>query len=255
MTRRRKVFEGRGKILYEGPESGTLVQHFKDDAEGEHRESSVVIDGKGVLNNRISEFIFENVAMLGIPTHFVRTLNMREQVIRHLDMIPLVVVVRNFVAGSLEARIGLAKGAQIPRSIIEFYYKHPKGGRTLVSDEHATALGWASPAEVDELMSYAIRINDFLYGLFLGVNIRLVDIRLEFGREIESNDGRLVVGDEISPDSCRLWTLPNRGGDAGSVPKNEPGERLIESYTEIARRLGIYGENSAKFVGKPVLVT
>ncbi|MEL6312051.1 MAG: phosphoribosylaminoimidazolesuccinocarboxamide synthase, partial [Pseudomonadota bacterium] len=159
MNKRRRVYEGKAKVLYEGPEPGTLVQHFKDDATAFNNQKHAQIEGKGVLNNRISEYLFIKLGEIGVPTHFVRRLNMREQLIREVEIIPLEVVVRNVAAGSLAKRLGLEEGTQLPRSIIEFYYKNDELGDPLVSEEHITAFGWASPAEIDEVMGLALRVN------------------------------------------------------------------------------------------------
>ena len=182
MNRRRKVYEGKAKILYEGPEPGTLVQHFKDDATAFNNKKHDKIEGKGVLNNRISEYLFQKLGEIGVPTHFIKRLNMREQLIREVEIIPLEVVVRNVAAGSLSTRLGIDEGTALPRSIVEFYYKNDQLGDPMVTEEHITAFGSATPQEIDDVMSLALRINDFLSGLFLGVGIRLVDFKCEFGR-------------------------------------------------------------------------
>ena len=179
MSRRRRIYEGKAKVLYEGPEPGTLIQHFKDDATAFNAKKHEIIDGKGVLNNRISEYVFQHLNDIGVPTHFIKRLNMREQLIREVEIIPLEVVVRNVAAGSLSQRLGIEEGTQLPRSIIEFYYKNEKLGDPMVSEEHITAFGWATPQEIDDIMALAIRVNDFLSGLFLGVGIRLVDFKME----------------------------------------------------------------------------
>ena len=207
MNRRRRVYEGKAKVLYEGPEPGTLIQHFKDDATAFNAKKHAVIEGKGVLNNRISEYIFQRLGEIGVPTHFMRRLNMREQLIREVEIVPLEVVVRNVAAGSLATRLGLEEGVQLPRSIIEFYYKDDALNDPMVSEEHITAFGWATPQEIDEIMQMALRINDFLVGLFLGIGIRLVDFKVEFGRLWENEQMRIVLADEISPDCCRLWDI------------------------------------------------
>ena len=168
MARRRRIYEGKAKVLFEGPEPGTLVQYFKDDATAFNNKKKGTITGKGVLNNRISEYLMVKLAEIGVPTHFVRRLNMREQLIREVEIVPLEVVVRNVAAGSLSTRLGLEEGVQLPRSIIEFYYKNDKLNDPMVSEEHITAFGWASPQEIDDIMALAIRVNDFLSGLFLG---------------------------------------------------------------------------------------
>ncbi|MEL6752069.1 MAG: phosphoribosylaminoimidazolesuccinocarboxamide synthase, partial [Pseudomonadota bacterium] len=210
MSRRRRIYEGKAKIIYEGPEPGTLVQFFKDDATAFNAKKHEVVDGKGVLNNRISEFVFEKLNSIGIPTHFIKRLNMREQLIREVEIIPVEVVVRNIAAGTLCKRLGVEEGTVLPRSIIEFYYKNDELGDPLVSEEHVTAFGWASPAEIDDMMALAIRVNDFLSGLFLGVGIQLVDFKIECGRLFENEMMRVVIADEISPDSCRLWDIKTK---------------------------------------------
>ncbi len=242
MNRRRRIYEGKAKILYEGPEPGTLVQHFKDDATAYNNQKHAQIEGKGVLNNRISEFIFQNLNAIGVPTHFIRRLNMREQLIREVEIIPLELVVRNVAAGSLSKRLGMEEGVQLPRSIIEFYYKNDELGDPMVSEEHITAFGWASPQEIDDMMSLALRVNDFLTGLFLGVGIRLVDFKIELGRLYEGEMMRIVVADEISPDSCRLWDMKSGEKlDKDRFRRDMGG--LVEAYQEVARRLGIMTGN------------
>jgi|SoiMethySBSTD1v2_1073268.scaffolds.fasta_scaffold00295_9 phosphoribosylaminoimidazole-succinocarboxamide synthase len=253
MSRRRRIYEGKAKVLYEGPEPGTLIQHFKDDATAFNAKKHQVIDGKGVLNNRISEYVFQHLNDIGVPTHFIRRLNMREQLIREVEIIPLEVVVRNTAAGSLAQRLGIEEGTQLPRSIIEFYYKNDALNDPMVSEEHITAFGWATPQEIDDVMALAIRVNDFLSGLFLGVGIRLVDFKMECGRLWENEMMRIVVADEISPDSCRLWDIKsNEKLDKDRFRRDLGG--LLEAYTEVAKRLGIMGENEPPRGTGPVLV-
>src|ERR687898_3187858 len=251
--RRTRVYEGKAKILYEGPEPGTLIVHYKDDTTAFNNQKKEVIDGKGVLNNRISELIFSKLNDIGVPTHFLKRLNMREQLIRAVEIIPLEVVVRNVAAGSLAKRLGLTEGTALPRSIIEFYYKNDELGDPMVSEEHVTAFGWATPQEIDDIMALAIRVNDFLSGLFLGVGIRLVDFKMETGRLWENDLMRIVVADELSPDSCRLWDIKSQDKlDKDRFRRDLGG--LIEAYSEVARRLGILGENEKPAMGGPRLV-
>jgi len=253
MNRRRRVYEGKAKILYEGPEPGTLVQHFKDDATAFNNKKHDRIEGKGVLNNRISEYIFERLNEIGVPTHFMKRLNMREQLIREVEIIPLEVVIRNVAAGSLATRLGLDEGTTLPRSIVEFYYKADELNDPMVSEEHITAFGWAAPPELDDMMSLALRINDFLSGLFLGAGIRLVDFKIEFGRLWEGDQMRIVLADEISPDCCRLWDIETQNKlDKDRFRRDMGG--LIEAYQEVARRLGLHTENPPRSRGGPVLV-
>ncbi len=194
MSRRRRVYEGKAKVLYEGPEPGTLVQHFKDDATAFDATKRATIEGKGVLNNRISEFIFTKLNEIGVPTHFIRALNMREQLIREVEIIPCEVVVRNVAAGSLSKRLGIEEGTVLPRSIIEFYYKADALDDPMVSEEHVTAFGWASPQEIDDIMALAIRVNDFLTGLFLGIGILLVAISRSNADASFEGDMMRIVG-------------------------------------------------------------
>ncbi|MCD1632203.1 phosphoribosylaminoimidazolesuccinocarboxamide synthase [Martelella mediterranea] len=252
MSRRRRVYEGKGKVLYEGPEPGTLIQFFKDDASTEPGAGADVIDGKGVLNNRISEYVFGHLNAIGIPTHFIRRLNMREQLVREVEMIPLIVTVRNVAAGSLSRRLGIEEGVPLPRSIVEFSLNSDELGNPLVTEEHITAFGWASPPELDDMMALAIRINDFLSGLFLGAGMQLVDFKIECGRLFEGDMMRIILADEISPDSCRLMDLATRQRLDSRV---EGADGVaVSAYSEVARRLGIMNENEPARAAGPVLV-
>ena len=241
MARRRRIYEGKAKILFEGPEPGTLVQYFKDEATAFNNKKQGIITGKGVLNNRISEYLMIKLSEIGIPTHFVRRLNMREQLVREVEIIPVEVVIRNVAAGSLTKRLGMEEGTALPRSIVEYYYKSDELDDPMISEEHITAFGWASPQEMDEIIHMSLRVNDFLNGLFVAIGIRLVDFKLEYGRLWEDEQMRLVLADEISPDNCRLWDVSTNEimdkdrfrRDLGSVE---------EAYQEVARRLGILPE-------------
>jgi len=242
MARRRRIYEGKAKVLFEGPEPGTLVQYFKDDATAFNNQKRGVITGKGVLNNRISEYLMLRLAEIGIPTHFVRRLNMREQLVREVEIIPIEVVVRNTVAGSLAKRFGIEEGQPLPRSIIEYYYKNDQLGDPMVSEEHITAFGWATPQDLDDILNLSLRINDFLTGLFLGVGMKLVDFKLEFGRLWENEEMRIVLADEISPDNCRIWDAKtNEKMDKDRFRRDLGG--VAEAYQEVARRLGIMPES------------
>lgn len=254
MARGKPIYEGKAKILYEGPEPGTLIQFFKDDATAFNNAKHDVLEGKGVLNNRISEFVMTGLERIGIPTHFIKRLNMREQLIRHVEIIPLEVVVRNVAAGSIAKRLGLEEGDSLPRSVVEFYYKDDKLGDPMVSEDHITAFNWANPQEIDDMMSYALRVNDYLTGLFAGAGIRLVDFKLEFGRQYEGDLVRLILADEISPDSCRLWDAKsNESLDKDRFRKDLGG--VVEGYREVARRLGILRDvDERSDTNGPVLV-
>jgi len=252
MARRKKVYEGKAKILYEGPEPGTLVQYFKDDATAFNAQKKDVIEGKGVLNNRLSEFFMKGLAQIGVPTHFIKRLNMREQLIRSVEIIPLEVIVRNFAAGTLSERLGLEEGTVLPRPIVEFCLKDDALGDPLVAEEHIIAFGWATQQDLDDMVALALRVNDFMSGCMLAVGIKLVDFKIEIGRVWDGDFQRLVVADEISPDSCRLWDLETGQKLDKDVFRRDLGN-LADAYTEVARRLGVL-PNNVTHATKPTLI-
>src|ERR1700712_3020840 len=171
MTRRRQIYEGKAKILYEGPEPGTIVQYFKDDATAFNAQKRGTINGKGVINNRISEYVFTRLGHIGIPNHFLRRLRMREQLVG-----------RNVPAASTSKRLGIPEGEPLPHTLIEYYYKDDALNDPMIAEEHIACFGWATNEEMQDISSMAIRVNDFLCGMFSAVNIRLIDFKLEFGR-------------------------------------------------------------------------
>lgn len=252
MARRKKIYEGKAKILYEGPEPGTLVQYFKDDATAFNAEKKDIIDGKGVLNNRLSEFFMTGLNTIGVPTHFIKRINMREQLIRAVEIVPLEVIVRNLAAGSMAKRLGLDEGTPLPRPIIEFSYKNDELGDPLVPEEYIIAFGWATQQDLDDIVALALRVNDFLSGVMHGVGIKLVDFKIECGRVYEGDFMRLIVADEISPDSCRLWDMETGQKLDKDVFRRDLGD-LADAYTEVARRLGVLPKNSQP-ITKPTLI-
>ena len=253
MSRRRQVYEGKAKVLYEGPEPGTLIQYFKDDATAFNNQKHGIITGKGVLNNRISEYLMLRLAEIGVPTHFIRRVNMREQLIKEVEIIPVEVVVRNVAAGSIATRFKMEEGTPLPRSIVEYYYKSDELGDPMVTEEHITAFGWASYQELDEILNLALRINDFLTGIFIGIGLKLIDFKVEFGRLWEEEDMRIVLADEISPDNCRLWdSRTNEKLDKDRFRRDLGG--VQEAYAEIARRLGILPEAGPRDLKGPEMV-
>lgn len=243
MSRRRQIYEGKAKILYEGPEPGTLIQYFKDDATAFNAQKKGTINGKGVLNNRISEHVFTLLGQIGVPTHFIRRLNMREQLIRQVEIVPLEVIVRNVAAGSLSKRLGIEEGTQLPRTLIEYCLKDDALGDPLVTEEHIACFGWANQDEMHDIADMAIRVNDFLTGLFAGIGIRLIDFKLEFGRIWDGDYARIILADEISPDNCRLWdAATGEKLDKDRFRRDLGGE--VEAYQEVARRLGLMPEGA-----------
>lgn len=245
MARRRRLYEGKAKVIFEGPEPGTLVAYFKDDATAFNNQKKGTITGKGVLNNRISEFLMLRLQDLGIPTHFIRRLNMREQLIREVEIIPVEVVIRNVAAGSMAERLGIPEGTSLPRSIVEYCYKSDELGDPMISEEHITAFGWASPQDIDDFLAMSLRVNDFLSGVFMGAGIRLVDFKLEFGRIYDENgDVRIVLADELSPDNMRLWDV--KTGEKMDKDRFRRNLGKVEdAYQEVARRLGVLPEGAS----------
>ena len=242
MPPRKPIYEGKAKQLFDGPEPGTLIQHFKDDATAFNNMKKGTISGKGVLNNRISEYLMLKLHDIGIPTHFIRRLNMREQLIKQVQIVPLEVIVRNYAAGSLCKRFGVAEGKALGHPMVEYCYKNDKLGDPFVTEEHIFAFGLATPQELDEIRMYAFRINDFLSGLFMGIGIRLVDFKLEFGRLQENDREQLVLADEISPDNCRLWDAKT-GHKLDKDRFRQDLGQIEDAYQEVARRLGVLAKD------------
>jgi phosphoribosylaminoimidazole-succinocarboxamide synthase len=243
MSRRKLIYEGKAKILYEGPDRGTYIQYFKDDATAFNNQKKAIIDGKGVLNNRISEFLLTQLNEMGIETHLIKRVNMREQLIKAVEIIPIEFVVRNIAAGTFSKRLGISEGTQLKRPIIEYYFKNDELGDPLVTEEHIDINNWATIDELSSATETSLRINDFLIGLFRAVGIKLVDFKLEFGRIWKDDEKRVILADEISPDTCRLWDVKDeRKLDKDRFRRDLGG--LMEAYQEVAKRLGIMPEGS-----------
>jgi phosphoribosylaminoimidazole-succinocarboxamide synthase len=240
MSRRnsKPIYEGKAKILYEGPDPGTLIQYFKDDTTAFDAEKRAVLAGKGVINKSISEHVMTRLKAAGVENHFIRPLSSREQLIRQVEIIPIEVVCRNIVAGQLAQRLGLPEGQPLPRPLIEFYLKDDGLHDPMVADEHIVAFDWASPEEIGEIRTLTRKVNDCLREMFGAVGITLVDFKLEFGRVLEGEAARIILADEISPDSCRLWdTATSEKLDKDRFRRDLGG--VVESYAEVARRLGV----------------
>ncbi len=242
-TQRRKVlYEGKAKTLYEGPEPGTVIQYFKDDVTAQNGTKKAVINGKGVLNNRISAHIMTKLEGIGVPTHFLKSLNMREQLVRQVEIVPIEVVIRNVAAGSLCSRLGLKEGTVLPYPLVEFYYKKDELNDPMVNENHIVTMGWADPFELEEMVALAWRINDYLNGLFEGIDIRLIDFKVEFGRLFgEYDELYILLADEISPDNCRLWDVKTGEKLDKDRFRLDLGG-LIEAYQDVAHRLGLVPE-------------
>tara|TARA_Y100000590_G_scaffold470471_1_gene665449 strand:- start:6160 stop:6924 length:765 start_codon:yes stop_codon:yes gene_type:complete len=251
--KKNKIYEGKAKIMYKGPEPGTLIQHFKDDATANNNEKMEIFEGKGVINNRISEHLFKLLSSLDIPNHFIRRLNMREQLIHEVEIFPLEVVVRNTAAGSISKRLGITTGEKLPRPLVEFYLKDDKLNDPILSEEHILTFGWASQSELEEITSLAFRINDFLFGYFSAIQIQLIDFKIEFGRFYKNEEIQITLADEISPDSCRLWDSETKKKMDKDVFRENSGN-LLDGYNEVAKRMGLLNLNSDFKNGKPTLI-
>ena len=256
MNKGKKLYEGKAKILYEGPEKGTAIQHFKDDATAYNNQKKTTIEGKGVLNNRISEHILNNLNQIGIKTHLMKRLNMREQLVRLVEIIPVEFIIRNIATGSLTKKLGIADGTILSKPLIEYSYKNDELGDPLIAREHILEFKWASQKELDMINDYCLRINDFMQGMFRAVGIKLVDFKLEFGRVNIDGKKEILLADEISPDTCRLWDVISEKKLDKDRFRKDLGN-IIQAYQEVARRLGIIHEEAnitkVKF-GKPKAV-
>ena len=243
MKKGKKLYEGKAKIIYSCSEKNHVIQHFKDDATAFNNQKKSVIDGKGILNNRISEHILTCLAQAGIKNHLVKRINMREQLIKQVNIIPIEFIVRNIATGSLTKRLGIVDGTVLNEPLIEYCLKNDELGDPLISKEHIYAFNWATKKEIEKIDKQLHRINDFLVGMFRGIGIKLVDFKVEFGRLKNSNKNEIILADEISPDTCRLWdTNTEKKLDKDRFRKNLGN--LIEAYQDVARRLGILHEHS-----------
>ena len=243
MKKGKKLYEGKAKILFAAPEKGTAIQHFKDQATAYNKQKKTIIEGKGILNNRISEHILSNLNQIGIETHLIKRINMREQLIKLVEIIPIEFVIRNIATGSLTKRLGIVEGTVLDKPLIEFCYKSDELNDPLVAREHIYAFEWASETEIDLIIKQCLRINDFLQGMFKGIGIKLVDFKLEFGKLNNNGKMQIILADEISPDTCRLW-------DSDSDKKLDKDRfrkdlgNILEAYQEVARRLNILHEET-----------
>ncbi|SRR5579883_35606 len=215
MTVRQKLYEGKAKILYATDDPDVLVTYFKDDATAFNAQKRGSIEGKGAFNCAISSHLFKQLAASGIPTHFIAQTSVNEMQVRAVTILPLEVVVRNIAAGSLCQQTGLPLGTDLPQPLVEFYYKNDALGDPLLTDDRLQLLQLATPAQVEHLRAMALKINDLLKVFFAQCDITLVDFKLEFGFD---RTQQLLLADEISPDTCRLW---NQASD-------DPEQRVLD---------------------------
>ena len=245
MNKGKKLYEGKAKIIYETNEKGLVIQHFKDDATAFNNQKKASVEGKGVLNNRISEHILNSLEHCGVKTHLIKRLNMREQLIKHVEIFPIEFIVRNIATGSLSKRLGITDGTVLKKPLFEYCYKDDALGDPVISKEHIYAFGWANENEINEIDKMTFRINDILQGMFRGVGIKLVDFKLEYGKawNKENEKYEILLADEISPDTCRLWDIESEKKLDKDRFRKDLGN-IIQAYQEVARRLGIMPEET-----------
>ena len=243
MKKGKKIYEGKAKTIFATSDKNVVIQHFKDDATAFNNQKKTIIEGKGILNNRISEHILSSLAEVGIKNHLIKRLNMREQLVEMVNIIPIEFVIRNIATGSLTKRLGIEEGTVLDYPLIEYYLKDDKLGDPIISREHILTFNWLNVMQLDWIDENLSRLNDFLLGMFRGVGIKLVDFKVEFGFTHESEKNQIILADEISPDTCRLWdSLTDKKLDKDRFRK-DLGD-LIPAYTEVAKRLGILHEQS-----------
>jgi len=243
MKKGKKLYEGKAKIIYATSDKNLVIQYFKDDATAFNNLKKSKIEGKGVLNNRISEYILTNLGQIGIKNHLVKRLNMREQIIKFVEIIPIEFIIRNIATGSIIKRLGIDDGTVLKEPLLEYCLKDDKLGDPLIAEEHILAFDWASKQELEKIKKMILRINDFMIGMFRGVGIKLIDFKLEFGRIKIDGKPEVILADEISPDTCRLWdSITDKKLDKDRFRK-DLGD-LIPAYTEVAKRLGILHEST-----------
>lgn len=233
MTKGKMLYEGKAKQVFETENPEEVIVRFKDDATAFNAQKKGQFDRKGELNNAISTLIFNYLSANGIPTHFIKKLDEREQLVKRVEIIPLEMVVRNYAAGSMAQRLGVEEGIKAPVTIFDLCYKKDELGDPLINDHHAVFLGAATYDELKEMYAMTARINDLLTGLFDKMNIILVDFKIELGK---TSDGKIVLADEISPDTCRLWDKDTMKKLDKDRFRRDLGE-VTEAYEEIYSRL------------------
>lgn len=203
MEKKDKIYEGKAKIVYSTDDPDLVIQYFKDDATAFNAAKKGVVADKGVANNKISTKVFEFLAAEGIPTHFEKHISDREMLVKKVEIVPVEVIIRNKAAGSLCRNLGVEEGLKLPSPVLEFCYKRDDLNDPLINEDHIRALNLASDEEVETIKKYTLKINELMGKFFANLNLELVDFKLEFGRY----KGKIILADEISPDTCRLWEI------------------------------------------------
>jgi len=232
MKKLEMLYEGKAKKMYTTEDEDKLIVEYKDDATAFNGVKKGTIVDKGIINNAMSAYLFEVIEQNGIPTHFIEKLNDRDMLVKKVEIVPLEVLVRNTAAGSLSKRLGLEEGTELPITVLEFCYKNDELGDPMINEYHIEAMKLAASEEVETIKNMALKINDILIERFRKANIRLVDFKLEFGRY----KGEIILADEISPDTCRLWDMDTNEKLDKDRFRRDLG-KVEESYHEVLKRL------------------
>jgi phosphoribosylaminoimidazole-succinocarboxamide synthase len=237
MEKRQELYRGKAKTVYSTDDPNLLVMHYRDDVSAFDGAKLAQLELKGETNNKFNAYIMGKLAAVGVPTHFIRVLNERESLVRAMRMIPIECVVRNICAGSMAKRYGIEEGTRLPEPIFEFFLKSDALHDPLVNDDHIRVLGWATSAEIEQMKALTHKVNAVLKPLFADAGLDLVDYKLEFGHPKDDPGGALVLGDEFTPDGCRLWDRATRDKMDKDRFRRDLGS-VIEKYREVAQRIG-----------------
>jgi phosphoribosylaminoimidazole-succinocarboxamide synthase len=237
MEKRQELYRGKAKTVYSTDDAKFLVMHYRDDVSAFDGAKLAQLQRKGETNNKFNAYIMGKLAAAGVPTHFVRVLNERESLVRAMKMIPVECVVRNVCAGSMAKRYGIEEGRRLPEPIFEFFLKSDPLHDPLVNDDHIRVLGWATQDEIDQMRRLTHKVNAVLKPLFAAGGMELVDYKLEFGHPVDDPRGQLVLGDEFTPDGCRLWDSATKEKMDKDRFRRDLGD-VIEKYREVAARIG-----------------
>ena len=245
MTKKELLYEGKAKKIFATDNPDEVIVFFKDDATAFNAQKRGSFADKGAMNNAITTLIFEYLAENGIPTHFIKQLNELEQLVQKVEIIPLEFVTRNYVAGSMAKRLGLEEGAKCENTVYDICYKKDELNDPLISKDHIFSFGWATENEIKIIDQMTLRINDLLTGMFRAIGIKLVDFKLEYGKawNKDTEKKEIVLADEISPDTCRLWDVKTEKKLDKDRFRKDLGN-IIQAYQEVARRLGIMPEET-----------
>lgn len=233
VTKMEQLYEGKAKKVYATNNPDLVIVDYKDDATAFNGEKKGTISGKGVINNRMTNYMFSMLEKEGVPTHLVEEISDRETIVKKVSIVPLEVIIRNVAAGSFSKRMGVEEGTKLLTPILEFSYKNDDLGDPFINDYYALALGLATKEEIDTIAKYAFKVNEFMVNFFKGLNIDLIDFKIEFGR---TSDGTIILADEISPDTCRFWdSTTHEKLDKDRFRRDMGG--VEEAYQEIMKRL------------------